>query len=297
MKEPLVSVITITRNRGKLIGRCINSVLGQTYQNIEHIVVDGASDDETDDVIKSIKDTRLRYIKLESNWSIVDTINHGFDNSKGEYITFLDSDDEYLPNKVEEQVNLIQTLPIEYGMVYCWMSYFDMASNKHLYDHATKLRGDVFKYAVSKPLISGTPTFMFRRDVFKKLGGWKDVGLVNDWELGARCCKFWKVDYVPKSLVKVYINHGSKRMSDTDSTIATYKRYVKFHEYFLSEYRSIFMEFPKLAERHNYSLSLMLMSMGNWKDGFYYYKNLLRNTPKFKYLLLPLFCLIKPVKK
>ena len=64
MEPPLVSVITITRNRGKLIGRCIQSVLNQTYTNIEHIVVDGASDDETDEVVANFKDERLKYIKL-----------------------------------------------------------------------------------------------------------------------------------------------------------------------------------------------------------------------------------------
>ena len=63
MEQPLVSVVTITRNRGKLIDRCIKSVLGQTYQNIEHIIVDGASDDETDDVVASFTDSRLKYIR------------------------------------------------------------------------------------------------------------------------------------------------------------------------------------------------------------------------------------------
>lgn len=118
MEQPLVSVITITRNRGKLIGRCIQSVLNQTYKNIEHIVVDGASDDETDEVVASFKDERLKYIKLDSNWSIAKTINYGVAQSAGEFITFLDSDDEYLSTKVEKQLNKIQTLPKEYGMVY-----------------------------------------------------------------------------------------------------------------------------------------------------------------------------------
>ncbi len=296
MDKPLVSVITITRNRAQLIGRCISSVLCQTYTNIEHIIVDGASDDETDDVVASFDDKRVHYIKLESNWPIVDTINHGFQNSHGLYITFLDSDDEYVPSKIEEQVKLFETLSEDFGMVYCWMSYFDTKSHKHLYDHSTKLRGYVLDAAVSKPLVSGTPTFMFRRDVFDKLGGWKDVGLVNDWELGARCCRSWKVDYVPKSLVKVYVNHGSDRMSDTRPDTATYERYVKFHKYFLSEYRDVFDRSPKLGERHYYSLSLLLMSMRKWREGLKFYKLLLKVRPKIKYFFLPIFCVFNRVK-
>lgn len=297
MEQPLVSVITITRNRGNLIGRCIQSVLSQSYSNIEHIVVDGASEDNTDEVVSSFNDKRLKYIKLESNWPIIDTINHGFKMSTGKYVTFLDSDDEYLANKVEEQVNLIQSLPIEYGMVYCWMSYYDSKTHKHLYDHATKLQGYVLEEAVSKPLVSGTPTFMFRREVFERLGGWKDVGIVNDWELAARCCRSWKVDYVPKSLVKVYINHGSERMSDTRANVATYEKYIQFHKYFLTEYHDVFMNKPKLAERHNYSLALMLMSIGEWREGLHYYFELIKHTPTLKYMVLPFYCLIKPAKK
>ena len=129
MKEPLISVVTITRNRGKLIGRCIQSVLNQTYKNIEHIVVDGASDDETDEVVSRFKDERLVYLKLRENWSLEKTYKFGTSKAKGEYICFLDSDDEYLPTKIEKQVNLIESLPEEYGMVYCWMTYYDSSKN------------------------------------------------------------------------------------------------------------------------------------------------------------------------
>lgn len=78
----MVSIITITRNRAKLIGRCIGSVLSQSYHNIEHIVVDGASDDNTGDVIASFVDDRLKYLKLDSNWSLEKTYKYGTSNAK-----------------------------------------------------------------------------------------------------------------------------------------------------------------------------------------------------------------------
>jgi glycosyltransferase involved in cell wall biosynthesis len=108
MEKPLVSVVTITRNRGNLLGRCIKSVLEQTYNNIEHIVVDGASDDNTDETVGSFKDERLHFIKLETNWPIKETIDHGISLCKGKYITFLDSDDEYLPEKYEEIFSILE---------------------------------------------------------------------------------------------------------------------------------------------------------------------------------------------
>lgn len=241
--RPLVSVITVTRNRAKLLGRCIDSVLGQTYKNLEHIIIDGASDDNTDDIIASYHDDRLRYIKLESNWPIVKTVHHGVSVAKGAYITFLDSDDEYLPDKIEKQIALIETLPEDYGMVYCWMTYLDSSKNDAIIRvHDTKLRGFVPVEAVEKPTISGTPTFLFRKEAFIESGGWNEENPIpTDWELGARFCQKWKVDYVPESLVNVYVNHVYERVS-------THMRYDKaffgkriaMHEYFLKEFKDTF---------------------------------------------------------
>ena len=105
--QPLVSVITITRNRGKLIGRCIDSVLNQTYKNIEHIIVDGASDDETDSVVATYNDIRLRFLKLKENWSLEKTYKYGTAQAKGKYICFLDSDDEVTPTWLDSYVAAI----------------------------------------------------------------------------------------------------------------------------------------------------------------------------------------------
>lgn len=269
MEQPLVSVITVTRNRGKLLGRCIDSVLNQTYSNIEHIIVDGASDDETDEVIKSYQDKRLKFIKLESNWHLIKTFQYGVELAKGKYITFLDSDDEYVPTKVEKQVKLIESLPKEYGMVYCWMTYLDSSKdNAVIKIHDTKLRGFVPCEAAEKPSVSGTPTFMFRKSIFEELGGWNlESPLATDWELGARYCQKWKVDYVPESLVNVYVNHIYERTS-------THMRYDKHwlkariagHEYYLEEFKDAFK--LQLGSRwYNYK-SLAFFCMKNrdvWK--------------------------------
>ena len=89
MTGPLVSIITITRNREKLIQRAINSVLRQTYSNIEYIIVDGASTDNTSRVVHSIPDDRIKFIELKENLPIAETINIGFRESHGEYILSL----------------------------------------------------------------------------------------------------------------------------------------------------------------------------------------------------------------
>ena len=296
MEQPLVSVITITRNRGNLLGRCIKSVLSQTYTNIEHIVVDGASDDNTDEVVSSFKDERLRYIKLEENWPIVDTINYGVKSSSGEFITFLDSDDEFLPDKIAKQVALIERLPADYGMVYCWMTYIDAKNGQIVRVHSPKLRGFVGKEVVETPekSVSGTPTFFFRRSVFLKLGGWRsDIGIVSDWELAARLCQKWKVDYVPESLVNVYINHGEQRMSERGYYKNIAPKQILYANSFLEEFAQVYKEYPSKAYTHYENLFRNHLVLRNWRDAWHYWMLCFRIKPSIKLLALWLYVIIK----
>ena len=99
----MVSVIIPTYNRGPLIGRAIASVLNQTYKDIEVLVIDDASTDYTETVVDSIKDERLHYYKLEKNGGACRARNVGISKAQGEYIAFLDSDDEWMSNKIELQ--------------------------------------------------------------------------------------------------------------------------------------------------------------------------------------------------
>lgn len=102
--EPLVSVIIPTYNRGRLILDSVNSVLNQTYKNIELIVVDDCSTDDTKEVIESIKDSHIKYIKLEKNSGACIARNRGIEKSTGEFIAFNDSDDLWIPEKICRQL-------------------------------------------------------------------------------------------------------------------------------------------------------------------------------------------------
>ena len=108
MSQPLVSIITITLNRADLIHRCIESIQRQTYTNYEHIIVDGNSDDNTEEVVLAYNDPHIRYIKLDRRGPEVQ-MRAGSSVAKGKYITLLDDDDEYLPEKLEKQVALFET--------------------------------------------------------------------------------------------------------------------------------------------------------------------------------------------
>lgn len=282
--KPLVSIITITFNRADLIHRCIESIQKQTYDNYEHIIVDGNSTDDTEAVVKSYNDSHIKYIKLTTRGPQLQ-MRAGANVAKGKYVTFLDDDDEYLSTKIEKQVSLFETEPPKIGAVYCWMTYFSNDKpNKSLYMHKAELRGFVGNVAPTYPIISGTPTIMLRREVFEEFGGTFDdsIGyIMSDWELMARICQKYEVDYVPESLVKVYINHGHARLS-TDFYQDKAKKGVIFHTHFLKTFRDVFNHNPKSAKFHYYNLARCYATLKDRKHAWFYYKKYLTSAPNLK---------------
>lgn len=108
MSKDLVSIITPTYNCAKFIGATIESVLNQTYQNFEMIIVDDASKDNTEEVVKSFKDKRIKYIRLSKNSGPAVARNRAMEEAKGKYMAFLDSDDLWKREKLEKQINFIK---------------------------------------------------------------------------------------------------------------------------------------------------------------------------------------------
>ena len=103
----LVSIIMPSWNTSKWIGESIKSVISQTYQNWELIIVDDCSTDNTDEIVAAFKDSRIRYIKNEKNSGAAITRNRALREAKGEWIAFLDSDDIWMPEKLEKMINFM----------------------------------------------------------------------------------------------------------------------------------------------------------------------------------------------
>ena len=104
---PLFSVVIPTYNHGKYLGRCLQSVLDQTYTNWEVIIVDNHSTDDTEDVVNSFTDERFTYVKVHNNGIIAVSRNVGIKAANGEWIAFLDSDDWWTSNKLNVCLNYI----------------------------------------------------------------------------------------------------------------------------------------------------------------------------------------------
>lgn len=101
---PLVSVIIPSHNRAGLVSRAVRSVLDQTHQAIEVIVVDDGSTDDTGTVVRGIADSRVRYLRHEQARGACAARNSGIDAAQGEWMAFLDDDDRFLPAKIERQL-------------------------------------------------------------------------------------------------------------------------------------------------------------------------------------------------
>lgn len=120
MIDGLVSIIMPSWNTAKFIGESIQCVLNQTYTNWELLIVDDCSTDDTDKVVKPfLNDTRVRYLKNEKNSGAALTRNRAMREAKGEWIAFLDSDDLWMPEKLEKQIGFMQ----KHGYVLSFTEY------------------------------------------------------------------------------------------------------------------------------------------------------------------------------
>lgn len=171
--NPLVSVITPAFNSEKFISETIESVLNQTWQSWEMLIVDDHSTDNTYTIIKKYaeKDSRIHIFRLYANSGCPAVPrNHAIKQSRGEYIAFLDSDDVWLQNKLERQIDLMESNK-EIAMSYVLFSFLlEDGSIKGEYPKPkNRFEGYIFKSLYFKPIIANS-SVMVRREIFRELG-------------------------------------------------------------------------------------------------------------------------------
>ena len=279
----LVSVILPTYNREVLLKQSIDSVLNQSYANLELIVIDDASTDKTSNLVKSYSDNRILYIKHNENKHASASRNTGIRKAKGKYLAVLDDDDTWLPHKLEMQVSLLNNCPESTGLIYCWMDY----RNKNNEITATikpALKGYIFGNVLDKQRVGGCPTLLIRKSVISKCGLFDESLLRgNDGDFIRRICLQYEVDLIPEVLVNVKTDHGMKRISDNNksglnaSLISYTSRLEKF--------KNILHQYPIQTSNIYASIAYHHIILGNNKHAIHYLiKSLLVNvTGLYKY--------------
>ncbi len=217
----LVSAIITTKNRKELLVRAINSVLHQTYKEIECVVVDDGSTDGTEKFLEElIKNNSIRYIHIPSNESKGGNHarNVGAKKANGNILAFLDDDDEWMPEKIELQMNKMQR-DDKVGFVYCGMvreKNFDKRTRKE--DNFESERFDVKNISdiVLRKIVTNTSTIMIKKDLFEIIGGFDEqLTCLQEYDLCVRAFQKTKVDCVKKALVLYRILDGDcKRISN-----------------------------------------------------------------------------------
>ena len=222
MAEQPVSVIIPTYNRANRIINSIQSVINQSYSELEVIVVDDGSTDNTSEIVSSIADSRLRYHYLEENKGAANARNVGVSLASHDIIAFNDSDDIWHSDKLEKQIDYWNGNP-ECVLVYCAYKV-DLPQGGILQVPATNeemdtLRGDIFYYLLFRPVI-GTPTMMVRKKFFQELGGFDtSYDVMEDWDFSIRASRLGKIGYVDQPLITVEAT-AQDRMSN-DSSMET----------------------------------------------------------------------------
>jgi O-antigen biosynthesis protein len=206
---PVVSAIITTFNRERFLGAAMESVLFQTHRDLELLVLDNSSSDGTAAIVARRTDPRIRYVRHRP-LTIAAARNLGLREARGEFVAFLDDDDEWLPPKLERQVAVLRRGSQSLGLVYggfTWIDERGVAARTHL----PTLRGriltdllwqrDAFTGSASNP--------MMRAAALAALGGFNEALVTSeDWELYLRLAERFEVEYVPEVLVRIRTHRG-----------------------------------------------------------------------------------------
>ncbi|HSW11402.1 MAG TPA: glycosyltransferase family 2 protein [Solimonas sp.] len=233
---PTVSVILPTYNRAHCLRRCILSVLGQTYRDFELLVIDDASTDDTAGLMKEFDDPRIRYHRFDTNQRQCRARNWGIQNARGRYIAFQDSDDVWLPERLEKQVAFLDGQPADVGLVYGISLCVGPRAASQVLPPLPRMGEAVeapdFARNIAVPFLM--QSWLVRREVFEKVGDFDPAfHVADDWDLAARISQAYRIAALPEPCCVVIQTEGSLTSDSTRFTpeVAAYisERYCRYY--------------------------------------------------------------------
>ncbi len=239
-EQPLVSVVVTTyKRKPAMLRRALESVLGQTYRNIELIVVDDSpADYEFRADVKTLCESYgscARYIPHTTNQGACAARNTGIDAAGGTFIAFLDDDDEWLPTKIEKQLKLFDSDKI--GLVYCARYVVDEICERAYVPKLKYFQGNVFDALMFGNFIGSTSFPLLRSDVVRNAGGF-DVKLPasQDYDLWLRIAEKYDVAYVNEPLVNYFVHQGEQITKSRISRREAHLRIIEKNKAYLSKH-------------------------------------------------------------
>ncbi|MEQ6120062.1 glycosyltransferase [Reichenbachiella sp. MALMAid0571] len=229
-KLPLVSVFCLCYNHEKYVSQAIQSVLNQTYSNIELIVVDDASTDGSKGEIEQIlKNQQFTFLYLPENVGNTKAFNRAFVRSNGKYIIDLAADDVLVQDRIEKQVAFFEESSNSTGVIYSDVAYID-GNGQPLSHHFSNKKhipytGNVYEKLISTYFIP-PPSMMMKREVLEQLNGYDENLAYEDFDFWIRSSRDWLYAYQPEKLTLV------RRLEDSLSS----KAYSKHDKQLYSTY-------------------------------------------------------------
>lgn len=206
MKQKMISVIIPTYNRKEKLMGCIESVLGQSYKEIEVLVVDDASTDGTEELFQEISDTRLKYFRYDTNRGACYARNYGAKRAKGELLAFQDSDDLWHYDKLEKQYRLL--LSEGAAMCFCGMNRVSEGGSRFYYPvHPFHPEHGLEEFLAENR--ASTQTMLMHRFVWEQLRFDENIRRYQDWDFGIRAAAEFSLCYLPEALVESEVGADS----------------------------------------------------------------------------------------
>ena len=266
MNYPLVSVVIPTYCRPEFLQRCVNSVLNQTYASIEVLVVDDNNPNtearkETEKVMQAfINNPKVNYLQHDKNRNGSAARNTGWKASKGKYITFLDDDDEIAKNKIEKQVDCLESLDESWGMCYTGYKLIKEHGEKQI--SSEKHHGDCYINALMRTMFMGSGSnLLLRKNVVDMIGGYDESFIRNqDVEFLARACENYKLAYVDEILLTIH--------QEGNRTSRTFDQLDEFSRFYLKKFK----ERIRMLNVKDQKRVIAVISLERCRNAFYHRK-------------------------
>ena len=244
MNKTFFTVVIPTHNRSNLLKRAINSVLNQTFEDFELIVVDDHSTDDTSFVVMAFSDCRIQYVPNHRMKGACGSRNTGIFSAKGQWVAFLDDDDEWLPEKLDLQYKTIQKSNSEIGMI-CSDYIILKGKNKKPALIKNRPTGWIQKKVLYGYSIGCLSSVVVRTDILRSINGFDErFKSSQDWDLWFRISEVCEVTNVPRLLVKMHQEERKDRIGQN------YEAKLAGHVQLRNKYFKAINSSPVLRHRH-----------------------------------------------
>jgi glycosyltransferase involved in cell wall biosynthesis len=245
---PFVSVIVPAYNAAAFVEKTLTSILTQTYQNLEVVVIDDGSKDSTVEIVDRLVKTDRRILLFkQQNLGVAAARNRAIQLAKGELIAPIDADDIWYPQQLEKQVLRLLESPDSVGLIYSWSIDIDEQDQVTGGFHAAQIEGNVFQTLLCHNFLGNASATLIKKECFEKVGGYnhqlkaQNAQGCEDWDLYLRIAESYEFRAVPEFLV------GYRKIQQSMS--CNYECMARSHTLMLQSVREKHPEIPSFLYR------------------------------------------------